>query len=91
MKNILLTMLFLPLVFSCANIKPRSQKAEVDTKGAVSDNGYRCVKTIQVGTHLKTKVCTTQAQREEAKRKSDAFKAELRNQRQKHATETNKN
>ncbi len=91
-KIIFITLSLLFLV-SCVNNKLKISSNEItDVQSESSvELGYKCTKTISVGSHIPTKKCTTKKQREANKIESDLIKSAIRNQRQNQTSETNKN
>lgn len=63
-------------VFSgCANSPPKTKITSVNLDNAITDDGEKlfCTREYVTGTHIKTTTCLTQAQKDAARRDSEAY------------------
>jgi len=74
-------MIFAALILSsCASSTPKVKQSSVDFANAETPEGEKliCVSEYKTGSHIKTKTCMTQAEKDEARKHSEEFVNKLK-------------
>lgn len=80
MKKSLLTVSAVLIFSGCASSQPKVDIASINLDNAVNEDGEKlyCTREAITGSHMKTTTCLTQAQKDAARRDSDAYVTKLK-------------
>lgn len=80
MKKIFLILFAALILSSCAPSTPKIKQSSVDFDNAVTEDGEKliCVSEYKTGSHIKTKTCMTQAEKDAARINSEEFVNKLK-------------